>query len=127
MPTTVPPPGTGLAGAIGQRCVISFVGLPARGKPFMCQRLCRYLSFFHGAKCKIFDIADDELADDAVLTQSLKTFLEEEDEEATTQLMLSLDGIEQEPDTVDREKRNVDVGRIAILFSHDELATHEKK
>ena len=51
-PTTMPPPTAGLTGAIGERYVISFIGLPARGKQYLAERLCRYLRFFHGATCK---------------------------------------------------------------------------
>jgi hypothetical protein len=70
-PTTMPPPTAGLAGAIGERHVVSFIGLPARGKQFMAERLNRYLRFFHGAQCEIFDIASPELAtDDAVFEVS---------------------------------------------------------
>ena len=49
-PTMVPPPCTGQAGAFGDRHVICFVGLPARGKQFSAEKLCRYLRFFHGAR-----------------------------------------------------------------------------
>ena len=52
-PTTMPPPPAGLTGAIGERYVISFIGLPARGKQYLAERLCRYLRFFHGAQCKV--------------------------------------------------------------------------
>ena len=50
-PTTMPPPTAGLGGAFGERYVISFIGLPARGKMLMARRLTRYLRFFHGVDC----------------------------------------------------------------------------
>ena len=37
-PTTMPPPTAGLTGAIGERYVISFIGLPARGKQYLAER-----------------------------------------------------------------------------------------
>uniref|UniRef100_A0A7S1LSW2 6-phosphofructo-2-kinase domain-containing protein n=1 Tax=Alexandrium catenella TaxID=2925 RepID=A0A7S1LSW2_ALECA len=124
LPTTIPPPSAGLAGASGKRHVISFIGLPYRGKPFLAERLCRYLSFFHGTKCRMFDIARPEWKDDAVLWDALKVFLEEEDCSATTQVMMALDEIECDQHQVFR--KNVDSGRIAILYSHDEVSTHSQ-
>ena len=54
LPTTMPPPAAGLAaGALGDRHVVCFLGLPARGKQFMAERLQRYLTFFHGAQCEV--------------------------------------------------------------------------
>jgi len=124
LPTTIPPPSAGLAGASGKRHVISFIGVPYRGKPFLAERLCRYLSFFHGTKCRIFDIARPEWKDDNALWEALKVFLEEEDLAATTQVMMALDEIECDQHQVFR--KNVDSGRIAILYSHDEVATHSQ-
>mmetsp|Transcript_22666 Transcript_22666/g.49801 ORF Transcript_22666/g.49801 Transcript_22666/m.49801 type:complete len:528 (+) Transcript_22666:444-2027(+) len=122
LPTTVPPPTAGLAGAIGQRLVISFIGLPARGKPFLAERLNHYLSFFHGANCKSFDIAKDEWADDKTLAEALKEFLEEDDPLAAQQLLTAL-GVESEHG---RHLKNVDSGRIAILYSHSEIQTAQR-
>ena len=56
-PTTVPPPIAALAGNIGERHVLVFVGLPLRGKRTIALRLTRYLRFFHGARCRAFDVA----------------------------------------------------------------------
>lgn len=123
-PTTMPPPSAGLAGAIGERHVICFVGLPARGKQFMAERLCRYLKFFHGAQCQIFDLADEKYSADADLGDALSKYLEEEDETATTQLLRSREGIDE--DSLDRMKKNVDSGKIAILDSSDAFATQRR-
>eukprot|EP00746_Dinoflagellata_sp_MGD_P085429 gnl/MRDRNA2_/MRDRNA2_33815_c0_seq1.p1 gnl/MRDRNA2_/MRDRNA2_33815_c0~~gnl/MRDRNA2_/MRDRNA2_33815_c0_seq1.p1 ORF type:complete len:528 (-),score=91.45 gnl/MRDRNA2_/MRDRNA2_33815_c0_seq1:86-1669(-) len=123
-PTTVPPPAAGLAGAIGERHVISFIGLPARGKPFMAERLCRYLSFFHGARCRVFDIAKPEWQDDDKIFQGLKSFLLEEDQLAVQQVEQALDSIEDAD--CENARKNVDSGRIAIIYSHDEMGTSRK-
>jgi len=123
-PTMMPPPGTGLAGAIGERHVICFVGLPARGKQFMAERLCRYLKFFHGAQCKIFDLAIPKLSTDEAVGDALGAYLEEEDETATTQLLRSLEGIED--DSLDRLKKNVDSGKIAIIDTSDAFKTQRR-
>mmetsp|Transcript_107679 Transcript_107679/g.303315 ORF Transcript_107679/g.303315 Transcript_107679/m.303315 type:complete len:536 (-) Transcript_107679:139-1746(-) len=125
-PTTVPPPSAGLAGAIGERHVISFIGLPARGKPFLAERLSRYLSFFHGARCRMFDLASVEFADDDALFPVLEAFLEEGDEVAATQVMMALDGIVCDAQHEEGMKRNVDAGRIAIVYSSYELKTYSR-
>lgn len=123
-PTTMPPPSAGLAGAIGERHVICFVGLPARGKQFMADRLCRYLKFFHGAQCRVFDLADRQYATDTKLGDALSHYLEEEDKTATGQLLRSLEGIDE--DSLDRLKKNVDSGKIAILDTSDAFATQRR-
>ena len=53
----VPPPIAALAGNIGERHVLVFLGLPLVGKRTIALRLKRYLRFFHGAKCKAFDVS----------------------------------------------------------------------
>ena len=121
-PTTMPPPTAGLAGAIGERHVICFVGLPARGKQFMAERLCRYLKFFHGAQCKIFDLAT--IGTDEAVGDAITGYLEEEDETATTQLLRSLEGIDD--DSLDRLKKNVDSGKIAIIDTSDAFKTQRR-
>lgn len=40
----------------GDRLVIIMVGLPARGKTYISQKVCQYLSFFHGRDCKVFNL-----------------------------------------------------------------------
>ena len=40
----------------GDRLIIVMVGLPARGKTFLARRICQYLSFFHGATCRVFNV-----------------------------------------------------------------------
>ena len=56
-PTAVPPPIAATAGTLGVRHVLIIIGLPERGKPFIARRLERYLSFFHGAEVRLFDIS----------------------------------------------------------------------
>ena len=63
-PTTVPPPIAALAGNIGERHVLVFLGLPLVGKRTIALRLKRYLRFFHGARVKAFDIAKQRESDD---------------------------------------------------------------
>lgn len=38
---------------LGEKHVLAMVGLPARGKSYMAQKLSHYLSFFHGAVVKV--------------------------------------------------------------------------
>eukprot|EP00392_Amoebophrya_sp_AT5.2_P002708 g2713.t1 len=40
------------------RFVVIMVGLPARGKTYLCRRLARYLNFFHNVQTKIFNVGD---------------------------------------------------------------------
>lgn len=42
----------------GDKLVIIMVGLPARGKTHMARKVLRYLGFFHGVKCRIFNVAE---------------------------------------------------------------------
>lgn len=58
LPTAVPPPIAATAGTLGVRHVLVLIGLPERGKPFIAGRLHAYLSFFHGAEVKRFNIND---------------------------------------------------------------------
>jgi broad specificity phosphatase PhoE len=174
-PTTMPPPSAQLAGLLGKRQVISFIGLPARGKPFLAERLCHYMSFFHGVRCRTFDISEKQYHDDNVLFDHLTSFLESEDEAASCQVMAAIhadfspnDGDEapgspirtaksapcghrrssssttspvlrssgcgsgsKDPslddcaeDLLNLAKKNVDSGRVAIVYSKDAIATH---
>ena len=40
------------------KLVIIMVGLPARGKTFIAQKLLRYLSFFHAVNVRVFNIGE---------------------------------------------------------------------
>ena len=123
-PTTMPPPSTGLGGAMGERFVVCFIGLPARGKQFMAERLTRYLRFFHGATCQMFDIAQPEYAgDDTHIAASLCAYLEEQDATATTQLRTALDLGALDEESLDRLKKNVDSGKIAVIHTSDPFKT----
>ena len=61
MPTAVPPPIAANAGTLGVRHVLCVIGLPERGKPYIARRLQAYLSFFHGAEVRIFNLRDYEV------------------------------------------------------------------
>lgn len=109
---------------MGERHVVSFIGLPARGKQFMAERLRLYLDFFHGAHCEVFDIAEPHLDSDEKVFSALQTFLEQEDEQASRQLLKATSGLEDE--ALERLKKNVDSGQIALLDTHDAFNTHER-
>ena len=146
----MPPPIAALAGNIGERHVLIFVGLPLVGKRTIALRLKRYLRFFHGAKCKAFDIAKvspaanggnqtmtspmDPNAHALDFFDRLRNFLEgsDDDKPAQTSAMevdnvmtaaaarrASVNGV----DPVDRNAKNVDSGRVAIVFSSDAMST----
>jgi broad specificity phosphatase PhoE len=53
-----PTPQVPLGNHTVDRLVIVMVGLPARGKSFVARRICQYLSFFHGASCKVFNVGE---------------------------------------------------------------------
>ena len=59
-PQAVPPPEQSdsfLGGhSTGEKHVFVMVGLPARGKTHMARKLVRYLSFFHGADARVFNV-----------------------------------------------------------------------
>ena len=151
-PTTVPPPIAALAGNIGERHVLIFIGLPLVGKRTIALRLKRYLRFFHGAKCKAFDIAKfspaanggnnamtspmDANAHAFDFFDRLRNFLEGSDDKPSAQTSAmevdnaqmtaqmasrraSVNGV----DPVDRNAKNVDSGRVAIVFSSDAMST----
>jgi DNA polymerase III delta prime subunit len=154
----VPPPIAALAGNIGERHVLIFVGLPLVGKRTIALRLKRYLRFFHGAKCKAFDIAKftppssnggngamspmspmDANAHAHDFFDTLRNFLEGSDDKpangqggaamevdnvanataTAAARRASVNGV----DPVDRNAKNVDSGRVAIIFSSDCMST----
>lgn len=45
-------------GTAGDRLVLVMVGLPARGKTYIANRVARYLRFFHGAPAKVFNVGN---------------------------------------------------------------------
>lgn len=86
-PTLVPPPTPVLAGTnLHHRYVVSFIGLPLRGKAHMARRLQRYLEFFHGSYVELFDINmfDQTRADDEML-HALSDFFNDEGASAEKQ------------------------------------------
>jgi hypothetical protein len=50
--------GMQAAGTVGDRIVLVMVGLPARGKTFISRKEAAYLSFFHGAPVRTFNVGD---------------------------------------------------------------------
>ena len=48
----------GIAGNAKDTLVIIMVGLPGRGKTAVAARTARYLSFFHGLECELFNVGD---------------------------------------------------------------------
>eukprot|EP00240_Pyramimonas_obovata_P000631 CAMPEP_0118922492 /NCGR_PEP_ID=MMETSP1169-20130426/1396_1 /TAXON_ID=36882 /ORGANISM="Pyramimonas obovata, Strain CCMP722" /LENGTH=564 /DNA_ID=CAMNT_0006863373 /DNA_START=466 /DNA_END=2160 /DNA_ORIENTATION=+ len=127
LPNRVPPPIAALAGNIGERHVLVMLGLPCRGKMFTSRRLQRYLKFFHGADCRRFDVCDytsDEGSESSSFTDlfdDLYKFLHKEDWSAQTNIRLYEDG-----DMDDPRKKNVDSGRVAILFASDSEAAFQE-
>ena len=160
-PTTVPPPIAALAGNIGERHVLIFVGLPLVGKRTIALRLKRYLRFFHGAKCKAFDIAkftppSSNGGNGAMSPMSpmdankhahdffdtLRNFLEGSDDKPAngggSSNAMEVDNVANATatataaarrasvngvDPVDHNAKNVDSGRVAIIFSSDCMST----
>ena len=141
-----------LAGNIGERHVLIFMGIPLVGKRTIALRLKRYLRFFHGAKCKAFDIAKlsgpgsgftsplDANAKSSEFFDQLRNFLESTDAEdvsrpnsrrtSATQATIQTDGSSPNHgnrvngiDPNDKMAKNVDSGRVAIVFSSDAMST----
>lgn len=129
LPTEVPPPITPLAGNIGERLVICVIGLPYRGKTFTATRLQRYLNFFHGADCRLFDVC--------AYMQHSGTSVYENQEKNAQQLRSDLGDFLQADETYsqnmksaeDQEflKKNVDSGRNAIIYSSNSYEGFSEK
>uniref|UniRef100_A0A7S0SPL5 6-phosphofructo-2-kinase domain-containing protein n=1 Tax=Mantoniella antarctica TaxID=81844 RepID=A0A7S0SPL5_9CHLO len=145
-PTTVPPPMAAMAGNIGERHVLVFLGLPLVGKRTIALRLKRYLRFFHGAKCRGFDISAldggsnlmsplDANTHSSEFFNKLRKFLDCSDTEfhqgedgkttgggvgsSPRQNRTSVNGI----DPMDKNAKNVDSGRVAIVFSSNAMSS----
>lgn len=52
------PPRDAEHGTQGDKIVIALVGLPARGKTYIANKVKRYLNFFHGAPCEVFNVGN---------------------------------------------------------------------
>ena len=140
-PTTVPPPIAALAGNIGERHVLVFIGLPLRGKRTIALRLKRYLRFFHGARCRAFDVASanqSQTSSSASSGRSISSQLREflTDGGATTAETEEADESVRRRHTVDRLReeygidtfsdanaKHVDSGRVAVVYSSDASKT----
>ena len=57
-PQEMLPPGDADHGTQGDKLVIALVGLPARGKTYIANKIKRYLNFFHGAPCEVFNVGN---------------------------------------------------------------------
>lgn len=155
LPTAVPPPIAATAGTLGVRHVLSLIGLPERGKPFIAGRLQSYLSFFHGAEVKLFNINDyctheagsDENAE--ALLQDMREFMDARSSHAgrnmdairgaQTQHAIpcsSRDSISDVRDSnkdelliaeEDKRRKNVDSGKVAIIYCTDSITTFKDK
>ena len=138
-PTTVPPPIAALAGNIGERHVLVFIGLPLRGKRTIALRLKRYLRFFHGARCRAFDVAS---ANQSASNQSgrsissqLREFLTDGGATTTEHATEDEDGSVRRRHTErlreeygidtfsDANAKHVDSGRVAVVYSSDASKT----
>ena len=149
LPTAVPPPTSALAGTLGARHVLCFIGLPERGKPFLAHRMSEYLSFFHGASVKRFDLtqyaaatgapAGSEENADAVL-RDLKAFMSSSPAagrnmdacsgkmrtSSLSEPSLSDAVDEVEPVVVAQDsmrQQAVDSGRVALIYATDTFAS----
>eukprot|EP00959_Pyramimonas_sp_CCMP1952_P158007 3303854-Pyramimonas_sp.AAC.1 len=118
LPTDVAPPIAALAGNIGERHVVVFLGHPHVGKASTANRLLRYLSYFHGATCKRFDVCEYDppgtstpTGTDQLLTD-LREFLLGSEKDMMMNMKYS---VEDEKD--DPRKKHVDSGRVAILYA----------
>jgi broad specificity phosphatase PhoE len=135
----VPPPIAALAGNIGERHVLVFIGLPLRGKRTIALRLKRYLRFFHGARCRAFDVAS---ANQSASNQSgrsissqLREFLTDGGATTTEHATEDEDGSVRRRHTErlreeygidtfsDANAKHVDSGRVAVVYSSDASAT----
>ena len=136
-PTTVPPPIAALAGNIGERHVLVFIGLPLRGKRTIALRLKRYLRFFHGARCRAFDVASSSsAASGRSISSQLREFLTDGGATTTTEHATKdedgsvrrrhTDRLREEYgiDTFsDANAKHVDSGRVAVVYSSDASKT----
>ena len=57
-PQALLPPTNPEHGTQGDKLVIALVGLPARGKTYIAYKIKRYLNFFHGAPCEVFNVGN---------------------------------------------------------------------
>lgn len=135
LPTKLPPPISPLAGNNGERLVICVIGLPYRGKTFTATRLQRYLNFFHGADCRLFDVCsymtnttesvyDNQDKNAENLCADLAAYLQEDDVHAAQQGNMAKYAVGDEKELL---KKNVDSGRNAILFSSNTLQGFSEK
>ena len=131
LPTAVPPPIAATAGTLGVRHVLCLIGLPERGKPFIARRLESYLSFFHGAAVRRFDINEYQKADAGsdenanALLYDLREFMQGHNEQSGRNMDLL--SSEQHIDETDKRRKNVDSGKVAIVFATESHAAFKEK
>jgi len=150
-PTAVPPPIAATAGTLGVRHVLTLIGLPERGKPFIALRLSKYLSFFHGAEVQLFNLNDylrhgppDSLENANDLLGDLATFMGGSSQTAARNMSpcrsnpsrvehgFTPDAAEEESselliDENDRRRKNVDSGKVAIIYCTDSFAAFKHR
>ena len=152
-PTAVPPPIAANAGTLGVRHVLCVIGLPERGKPYIAKRLKSYLSFFHGADVQLFNIREYVSgpcgcdANAEALLYDLKRFMERKNEAAASNMSVPLECAEPSVgtrrssnkdleddadervliDENDRRRKNVDSGKVAIIYSTDSSFTFKAR
>ena len=117
-PTRIPPPIAALAGNFGERHVLVFVGLPLRGKRTIALRLRRYLRFFHGARCRAFDVTrgvDGETLREFLCGDDRSNGGAEDDRGGNGGEFTDEEFYHSGPSS----SKHVDSGRVAVIYSSD--------
>lgn len=150
MPTAVPPPIAATSGTLGDRHVFILIGLPERGKPFIARRLQAYLSFFHGAEVQLHDLVDYQKRTGAaagseenaqLLLDDLRSFMGGQSQAAARNMAVpcppsarpsgDLEEDSQEHrelvDEHDKRRKNVDSGKVAIIYTTDSFSSFSEK
>jgi broad specificity phosphatase PhoE len=106
---------------LGEKHVIAMVGLPARGKSYMASKLTGYLSFFHGAVVRIFNLGEYRRrlygphAPDAFFSPDNPEGVAKRAECARMAMKDMIDFLFQESGVEGLQMKNVHSGRIGIF------------